>query len=183
MDSESAAISKTAASGALRGVISGHPTTSPIRLLQSDDREAIWQLLSNTGMFSEEEVQIALELVDAFLTRPDQRDYVIYVYQADRVLGYYCIGPTPATIGTFDLYWIAVDPSAQGRGIGAALQSHAEGLVRSLGGRLILAETSSQAKYKNTRKFYLHQGYAQVSRIRGYYSPDDDLVVFGKYLT
>ena len=45
--------------------------------------------------------------------------------EGDAVLGYYCIGPTPATEGTFDLYWIAVEPSLHGRGVGSALNAHA----------------------------------------------------------
>ena len=30
-----------------------------------------------------------------------------------------------------------------------------------------------------TRRFYASRGYEEVARIRGYYRPDDDLVVFG----
>ena len=31
-------------------------------------------------------------------------------FEDERLLGYACTGPTPATEGTFDLYWLAVDP-------------------------------------------------------------------------
>jgi len=154
-----------------------------IRPLQAQDRQPILELLKQTGMFTERELSIALELVDTVLTTPGQQDYIIYVYEADKeVLGYYCVGPTPATVGTFDLYWIAVTPSEHGRGIGGTLDRHAEMLIRSLGGRLILAETSSQAKYKKTHKFYLRRGYAELSRIKDYYRSGDDLVVYGKYI-
>ena len=134
-------------------------------------------------MFTENEVSIALELVDTVLAKPDQKDYIIYAYEADQtVVGYYCIGPTPATEGTFDLYWIAVAPDGQGRGIGGTLDRHAEILVRSMGGRLIIAETSSQPKYEQTRKFYLRRGYTELSHIKDYYRVGDDLVVYGKYI-
>jgi ribosomal protein S18 acetylase RimI-like enzyme len=76
-----------------------------------------------------------------------------------------------------------VKPSAYRRGIGASLNAHAERLIRSKGGRLVIAETSSQAKYENTRRFYVNQGYSQLARVRDYYRVGDDLVVFGKYLT
>ena len=155
-----------------------------IRSLQTQDREPIRVLLKNTGMFTEEEVEIALELVDTTLTRRDQKDYVIRVFSVEEtVLGYYCLGPTPGTDSTFDLYWIAVDPSAQGQGIGTALDRHAESLVRAHHGRLIIAETSSRMIYEPTRKFYLRRGYTELSRITDYYRPGDDLVVYGKYLT
>jgi ribosomal protein S18 acetylase RimI-like enzyme len=131
-------------------------------------------------MFSEAEVAIAMELIDAALDRPDQRDYLINVYDAGgEVLGYYCIGPTPGTDGTFDLYWIAVSAAAQGTGIGRMLDGHARDLVRSMGGRLMIAETSSTPRYDATRRFYAGRGYEEVARIRNYYRQADDLVVYG----
>ena len=151
-----------------------------VRTLKRSDREPLAGLIRATEMFSEAEVAIALELIDAVLDRPGQRDYIINVYEAGgAVLGYYCIGPTPGTEGTFDLYWIVVARSAQGSGIGGALDRHARDLVRSLGGRLMIAETSSTPRYDATRAFYASKGYEEVARIKGYYRPDDDLVVFG----
>ncbi len=153
-----------------------------VRPLRRADRGPLRGLLVATGMFTEAEVEIALELIDIVLDSRDQKNYIINVAEdGEKVLGSYCIGPTPATQGTFDLYWIAVSPGQQGKGVGGALNSHAEGLVRSLGGRLLIAETSSQPRYEKTRTFYLHHGYSEVARIPGYYRPDDDLVVYGKY--
>jgi ribosomal protein S18 acetylase RimI-like enzyme len=155
-----------------------------VRQLSHADREPLQRLLVATGMFTADEVGIALELIDAVLDRPGQKDYVIRCCEAEgEVAGYYCIGPTPATDGTFDLYWIAVAPAVQGSGVGRLLNTHAENLARSMGGRLLIAETSSQERYEPTRKFYLAQGYTEVARIRDYYRPADDLVVYGKYLT
>jgi len=155
-----------------------------IRSLRRKDRESVRQLLVETEVFSSEEIGIALELIDVVLDRPQQEDYTIRVYEENgEVLGYYCVGPTPATQATFDLYWIATRPSGQHRGVGSALDEHAENLIRSKGGRLVIAETSSQPKYEKTRQFYLTRGYTELSRIRDYYRIGDDLVVYGKYLT
>jgi len=157
---------------------------SAIRPLRREDREPLRLLLVDTGFFTAEETAIALELIDVVLNNATQKDYIIYTYEdGNSVLGYYCIGPTPATEGTFDLYWIAVAPAGQGRGIGTALDRHAHDMIRSRGGRLVIAETSSQPRYESTRKFYLARGYAELSRIRDYYRVGDDLVVYGKYLT
>ena len=154
-----------------------------IRPLRREDREPILRLLRATAVFSPAELDIALELVDIVLTQKDQQDYLINVSDDEgTVLGYYCLGPTPGTEGTFDLYWIAVTPDRHGKGVGGMLDRHAEDLVRSLGGRLIIAETSSRPAYDLTRQFYIRRGYKELSRIRAYYRPDDDLVVFGKYL-
>lgn len=159
------------------------PPATAIRALCVADREPLKDLIEKTGVFSDAEVDIALELIDAVLDRPDQRDYTIAVSdEGGTPVGYYCVGPTPGTKGTYDLYWIAVAPSRHGRGIGAALDTHAEAFVRSSGGRLIVAETSSTARYDRTRAFYVQRGYQELSRIRDYDGPGDDLVVFGKYL-
>lgn len=155
-----------------------------IRPLRPEDREPILRLLRETEVFSSAELDIACELIDIVTAKHDQHDYIINVYEDNgQVLGYYCMGPTPGTEGTYDMYWIAVKPERHGRGVGGALDRHAEDLARSQGGRLIIAETSSRPAYEKTRHFYLRHGYAEVARIRAYYRPDDDLVVFGKYLS
>jgi ribosomal protein S18 acetylase RimI-like enzyme len=99
------------------------------------------------------------------------------------VQGYYCIGPTPATLSTYDLYWIAVDPRIHGRGVGARLTAHAEETIRTHGGGLIMVETSSRPTYDGTRAFYVRRDYKELARVRSYYRPGDDLVLYGKYLS
>lgn len=155
-----------------------------IDTLRRADREPLRQLLVETGYFTDDEVAIALELIDVVLEKPEQKDYVIRVCRdGEMVLGYYCVGPTPATESTYDLYWIATATAMQGKGVGRALIAHAEQLICSRGGRLVVAETSSRPQYDKTRSFYHICGYAELARIKGYYRPGDDLVVFGKYLS
>ncbi|MDH4069410.1 MAG: GNAT family N-acetyltransferase [Ignavibacteria bacterium] len=154
-----------------------------IRPLAASDRQPILDLLRGTGVFSSDEIDIALELIDIVLTNPDQKDYIIYSHEESGVVdGYYCIGPTPATDGTFDLYWIAVGVSAQGKGVGRQLNRHAEQQIVERDGKLIIVETSSREAYEGTRRFYAKQQYQELARIRDYYKTGDDLVVYGKYV-
>ncbi|MFI5252660.1 MAG: GNAT family N-acetyltransferase [Bacteroidota bacterium] len=156
-----------------------------IRKLREEDVPRLENILRLTGVFTEEEISVALELMDIFLHDPGQDDYDIYssLDENGEAQGYVCIGPTPMTNGTYDLYWIAVDPRRHHRGIGKQLQLFTEELVRSRGGRLIIAETSSMPKYENTRKFYLSLNYTEAARIKDYYKIGDDLVVYGKYVS
>ncbi len=154
-----------------------------IRPLRREDRDALMRIVEETGFFTEDELAIALELIDAVLNDPGQRDYIVYVYDDGSVGGYYCVGPTPATLGTYDLYWIVVDPRRHGKGVGKKLIRHAEESLRARGGRLVIAETSSQPRYEPTRGFYAKTGYTELARIGGYYRPGDDLVIYGKYLS
>jgi ribosomal protein S18 acetylase RimI-like enzyme len=96
--------------------------------------------------------------------------------------GYACWGPTPGTDGGYDLYWIAVDPRAQGGGYGGALMRAGEELLRARGARLLVAETSSRDVYAQTRDFYERGGYVERARVRGFYAVDADRVIFSKML-
>ena len=155
-----------------------------IRLFQKEDLQPLVEIVRATNVFREEEILVARELMEIAAEDKDQKDYIIYTYvdEQSAVRGYYCIGQTPMTDSTYDLYWIAVDPRTHGQGIGKQLLQHCEELIRSRSGSLVIAETSSLAKYEKTRFFYEHNGYTQASRIKDYYTRGDDLVVYIKYL-
>jgi ribosomal protein S18 acetylase RimI-like enzyme len=156
----------------------------PIRPFQKEDLQPIVEILRATDVFKEEEIVVAVELMQIVAEEKDQQDYVIYTFvdDANSVRGYYCVGPTPLTVSTFDLYWVAVDPRVHAQGIGKQLLRHCEEYVKSRGGTLIIAETSSLPKYEKTRSFYERNHYTEASRIRDYYSRGDDLVVYTKNL-
>jgi ribosomal protein S18 acetylase RimI-like enzyme len=155
-----------------------------IRPLVRADREPVLDLVRATGFFRPDEIEVAVELIDHTLDRPDQRDYVVVVAtdEAGVVAGYLTYGPTPMTLGTFDLYWMAVDPRAQGKGYGRALVEWLEARVRAERGRLVIIETSSTPKYEPTRRFYLGLNYVEVARIPDFYQPGDDRVIYAKSL-
>lgn len=151
------------------------------RPLEARDRPAIVEIVNRIANFSSSEVEVALELVDEWLADGEPSDYICWVIEDDEgVRGYVCIGPTPLTDGTFDLYWIAVDPSAQGRGYGQALTKVAEDEARARGGRLLLIETASHETYSATIHFYERGGYELVSRIPDFYKEGDDKLTFAK---
>jgi ribosomal protein S18 acetylase RimI-like enzyme len=155
-----------------------------IRSMATADRGPVLDLIRETGFFRPDEVQVAEELIDIYLGHPSQKDYdnVVVEDETGGVAGYMTWGPTPLTIGTYDLYWMAVSPKAQGRGHGKALVRWLEEKVASLGGRLIVIETSSMPHYDPTRKFYLGLGYRETARIPDFYQPGDDRVIYTKRL-
>jgi ribosomal protein S18 acetylase RimI-like enzyme len=152
-----------------------------IREIKSDDREKVICLIRATKNFSDAEVTIAEELIDICTGQPEQKDYFAYVAEvSNQVAGFLLLGPTPATTGTYDMYWIAVDPAFQGQGIAQELDAYAVCFVKGRGGYLLIAETSSQPGYERTRAFYSKQHYEVLAQLRDYYKPGDDLVIFGK---
>jgi ribosomal protein S18 acetylase RimI-like enzyme len=145
-------------------------------------RARLERITAATGLFRPDEVAIAVELLDDALA--GDADYrFLGAYADDELAGYACWGPTPGTTGTYDLYWIVVDPPRQGNGIGTQLLGAVEQQLTTDDGRLVIVETSSRADYAPTRAFYERRGYARAATIPGYYAPGDDLVIYLKDLT
>jgi ribosomal protein S18 acetylase RimI-like enzyme len=141
-------------------------------------------MLQATNRFTPAEIEVALELIDIYLNQPHQKDYRLScaVDDHDQVAGYACFGPTPMTEGTYDLYWIAVDPERQRQGIGDLLLAFVESQARRENGRLLMIETSSQPKYQPTHHFYLKNHYREIARIPDFYAEGDDRVIYCKKL-
>ncbi len=155
-----------------------------IRKLKQGDSKKLEEILSRISNFSQQEVDVAMELVNIAEQNPGQDDYNIYVYENDgRIFGYHCTGKRPLTDAVFDMYWIAADPEATEKGIGKKLLEHAEEFVRQRKGRWLLAETSSKESYTRTRNFYLRNNYTIVAEINDFYSIGDNLIVFGKFFS
>jgi GNAT superfamily N-acetyltransferase len=153
-----------------------------IRSIYQQDKPSLAQLLSRIPAFDQNDQEIAMELIDTSIDHPDQPDYLFLIAdnEDNQPAGYACFGPTPLTVGTFDLYWIAVDPAYAGRGIGTLLLQAAEQNVRSRQGRMLLIETSSSQDYERTRHFYLKNGYVLVGTIQDFYRPGEDRVTYLK---
>jgi ribosomal protein S18 acetylase RimI-like enzyme len=147
------------------------------------DRGAVGHLVRATGFFSEEEAGIAEELVDERLAKDEASGYFfLFAEEGGRLLGYACFGPIPGSVHSWDLYWIAVDPCEQGRGVGRKLLAASEGIMAMQGARRVYADTSSRPQYEPTRAFYLACGYGREAFLADFYAPDDGKVIFGKVL-
>jgi len=159
-----------------------------IRQLKGSDRPFIEKIVISSGNFNDVEIATALELVDEALSRGEEESgylFAILEYgeKHREVQGYACYGPVPLTQGTYDLYWIAVNPASQGKGLGSHLLKYIEADVLRRGGRMILIETSSQESYGTTIRFYKRAGYKLTARIKNFYRMGDDKLVFLKELT
>jgi len=153
-----------------------------IRKLKPADIKAVENILKKIPNFKEQEVSVAMELVNIAAGNPEQTDYNVFVYEdKGKILGYHCIGKRPLTDAVFDLYWIVTDPEHNNKGIGKSLIQHAEEFALQNNARWLLIETSSTEDYASTRNFYLRNRYSIISEIKDFYSPGDGLIIFGKY--
>lgn len=147
------------------------------RQLVAGDRRAVREMLVRSGAFSDEEVRVALEMVDAGI----QGEYSLPVAEVEgEVRGYACIGKAPLTASTWYEYWICVHPATQRTGVGRALQLYLEDFVRKSGGERIVLETSGRPDYARTRQFYRQAGFTEIGRIPNFFKQGDDCVVLCK---
>jgi D-alanine-D-alanine ligase len=148
------------------------------------DGAQIHTISANNTVFSQEEVECVDELWEEYLAQGSERSgyYFLVDKEDQRVLGYACYGPRSLTSGTYDLYWIAVDPAIHRGGVGRRLLAASEDAVRKLGGRLLVLETSGLPMYEPTRQFYLATGYTLEATLKDFYKDGDDLVIFTKHL-
>ena len=147
------------------------------------DPRRIRQLVAATGFFNDEEVGVAAELADEYLAKGPASGYAfILAEQDDRLVGYSCYGPIACTDHAFDLYWVAVQPDFQNRGLGRRLIQETEQRIRDAGGDRVYVDTSERAQYARTRAFYESCGYRQEAVLSDFYSPGDGKVVYCKRL-
>ena len=147
------------------------------------DRETVRALVERTGFFRPDEVDVAVELVDERLAKGDASGYYFLFAEADgRTIGYACFGPIACTVGSYDLFWIAVDREHQGQGLGRLLVAESERLIRQRGGRRVYIETSGRPQYLPTRRFYERCDYQTAAVLPGFYDHGDDKVILVKSL-
>jgi ribosomal protein S18 acetylase RimI-like enzyme len=146
---------------------------------------AILSIAKKIQQFSKEDIQCIEELWQESLkseTDPDRYHFLI-AEKNRAVVGFACYGHRPLTLGTYDFYWLGVDPGVRNQGIGRALMTSVEEQIKSRDGYLIILETSSLSSFSIPRAIYKTFGYQLVAEIPDFYKPGDGLVIYTKLLS
>ncbi|MEN6386178.1 MAG: GNAT family N-acetyltransferase [Phycisphaerales bacterium] len=154
-----------------------------IRKAIAADMLPIMDIIVRTDFFRPVEIDIAKEVFeDAVLQKPGCTYQSYVAVKNAKPVGWVCFGATPCTVGTFDIYWIAIDPDCQKQHIGSQLLAFAEKQIAEQKGRLSVIETSGSEKYKATQQFYIKNGYSQKANIDDFYAPADPKLIFTKII-
>ncbi len=147
------------------------------------DRDAVRRVVTETGVFSGVEIGWAVEIVETALARGQAAGYhFLFADGPDGLEGYTCFGPIDGTDNRFDLYWIAVSPKAQGKGIGKRLLSETVAAARALDATHMFIDTSTRADYGAARKLYESLGFTLMGTLVDFYSDGDSKAFFGRKL-
>lgn len=168
--------------------VSKHATRSPPKLPRGttlrttvlpDDATDVRRIVESTSLFRPGEVDVAVELVQAFLDKGPASGYqFVFAEQKGQVVAYTCFGRNTLTVQSWDLYWIAVEKSLQGHGLGRILLAQVQDHVARAGGGRIYIETSHRADYQATRGFYERCGYRLEAVLADFYAPGDSKAIY-----
>lgn len=158
-----------------------------IRLATQADAIAVNSISRETGLSNGEASSEADGGADNTELEPmdHQHTWIVLEDNSNTIVGAAYFGPESHSDRVWNLYFLAVSKHAQGAGIGSALVAWVEANLRTRGedvAKLLLIETSSVESFAATRAFYAKQGYVEEARVREYYGPNDDKVIFWKLL-
>jgi D-alanine-D-alanine ligase len=96
------------------------PVISLRTVPKQSDVAAVRSITAATGYFSADEVEVAVELIEDRIAKGDASEYEFIFADLDgSTVGYASFGEIACTVGSYDLYWIAVHPDQQSLGIGS----------------------------------------------------------------
>ena len=156
--------------------------SSTIRPVTPADVPGLKAVIDETGLFPS---ALLDDMLAGYLGGQGSDDLWLTVAASGREDGAIAVAyvaPERMTSGTWNLYLIAVLPAYQSRGVGAGLVRRIEDTLAARGARVLLVETSGLPEFERTRAFYRTIGYDEEARIREFYAPGEDKVVFRKAL-
>lgn len=160
--------------------------TIRLRELEQKDRPHLAELIHSIAAFSAIAQEIALEIIDARLARPELHDYRFVLAWstnkkgAEQLAGFLCYGPTPMTQSTYDLYWLGTACRLRRSGVGRCLVAQMEKQIVQEGGTLVRAETAS--RNRAAARFYRALGFIHDATLDGFYAPGNAMLLFTKRL-
>ena len=150
---------------------------------REQDREDVRRIVTETGVFSGVEVGWAVEIVETALARGLAAGYhFLFADGPGGLEGYTCFGPIDGTDNRFDLYWIAVSPRAQGKGLGKRLLRETMTAAKRFDATHMFIDTSTRTDYGAARKLYEALGFTLMGTLVDFYSDGDSKAFFGRKL-
>lgn len=141
-------------------------------------------MAERTGAFSRPELDVLEGVLEDWTANPEQGCRFDEIQSGGVMAGFALWGRTPMTCRGYDIYWIVVDPSFQGKGFGKKLIALVEDQAsQESPGCIIRLETSGKDEYRTQRAFYLGCGFIETGRIKDFYRDGDDLVTYVKTVT
>lgn len=151
--------------------------------VKPSDLKAVEEIVSSTHFFREDEIKVAIELVQEALDKGKPSGYhFVFLESDEKTIAYACFGPIPCSLVSYDLYWIATHYDFRGHGLGSMVLNEVEKIIKEQKGLYVYIETSSKELYTPTQKFYEKNKYEIKAIFENFYDIGDGKVVYVKKL-
>lgn len=148
---------------------------------QLSDVEDVKQIVASTGFYSENEVSVAVDLVQERLDRGLACDYLFIFAERDgHAISFVCFGPIPCAKYNFEMYWMATRNDVRRTKIGREMLKRVERVVWAFGGRALYLSTSSKQVFMPAREFFLKSGYRIEATLLNFYDENEHRMMFSK---
>jgi ribosomal protein S18 acetylase RimI-like enzyme len=155
-----------------------------IQNVNSKDRSHLLSIACATNLFTPEDAEALLgEVLDGIFSgalSPDHQAICCRVDESGDIVGWSYFAPDQFAEGVWNVWWIGVQPSSHGTGAGKQLLRHVETKIASLGGRIVVIETSDSEEFARARKFYANEGYSECGRVPEFYGEGESKVIFSR---
>jgi ribosomal protein S18 acetylase RimI-like enzyme len=154
-----------------------------IRAITPADTPELLTVCESTGLFSGEDLPTLQLLFDDYHVTKSQQGHQALVFEEEEELvavAYFT--PKELTDRTWELLMIMVHSSRQTKGIGSRMIEACQEQISSIGGRLLLIETSSTDDFEPIWRFYRKHGFRDVATVPDYYADSIGKVTFLKRL-
>ena len=154
-----------------------------IRNVTPEDTEALMSLCNAIGLFQPNELEELSGMLSAYFEDSLNGQHKWLVDEEDgELIGVAYYAEETFAYGVSNLLLIGFHPDRQREGRGTELLLYVEQELREKGDRILIVETSGLESFEATRAFYKKNGYDEEARIREYYNPGEDKIVFRKAL-
>lgn len=151
--------------------------------LKPENVELVRQIVAALGTFRVGQAERASALVARRLAEGPCCGFdVLLAERKEDVVGFLLYGKDPLSVSSFDILWIAVEPSQHGQGIGRMLLEEAERRIVAAGGTQVVLQTLEHPEEPALHAFYEHCGYTRMAVLEDYYGPGENQVLYRKVL-
>lgn len=149
-----------------------------------EDGNRLKAIVEHCGNFSAKEAGFVSEIVSLLKTQGLRRSGYRLLACDDESgpAAFVLYGPRVQAPDEGDLYWIATDPRARGRGLARRLIAETESRAAAEGMRMLYIETESGQAYGDARRLYAASGYQIVETVKEHYGRGRDQVIYRRSL-
>lgn len=152
---------------------------SRIRPIRKEDLPALKSIIDETDLFPSAMLD---DMTDGFLNNDAEEVWLARLGGDGTPVGLVYAKPELMTEGTWNALLLVVRPDVQRSGFGRELMAGLESMLKGRGHRLLIVETSGNEDYAGARSLYDGVGFEEEGRIRDFYQPGEDKVIYRKQI-